>query len=119
MYIYLMWLATINIMFMQNLHTATFAWRQFFVTTVQIEQTWIFFNKRSCIFYLPKIDKQSVTHEACRENIAKLIPFSASEAPSGKAMPGEYFNGTSVPNIGVTFSYCGITNNVGNHKKNI
>lgn len=60
---------------------------------------------KSSIFYLPHFDKHSETRVACLEKTAKLIPFSATDTPSGEATPREYFNGVSVSNISEVFSY--------------
>lgn len=56
--------------------------------------------------YSSGIEKQSVTEDACWENIAKLIPSSTFDAPSGKALPGEYFITSSTPKLGELFSCC-------------
>lgn len=37
-------------------------------------------------------DKHRVTEDACCEKIAKLTPFSNSDAPSGKGCPGDTLN---------------------------
>ena len=43
--------------------------------------------------HLSGSDKQRVTAVACCEKIAKLIPLSTSDTPSGNAWPGKIFNG--------------------------
>lgn len=65
-------------------------------------------------FYLPITNKQSVIDEACWEKIAKLTPSSASDAPSGKAIPAEHFNGRSGEE---TFSCYGMANIISNLQK--
>lgn len=42
--------------------------------------------------HLPGSDKHRITEEACWEKIAKLTPFSNSDAPSGKGCPGDTLN---------------------------
>jgi hypothetical protein len=48
-------------------------------------------------YYLSGEFKQRVTEEACCENIAKFNPSSTCDTPRGKALPEEYFKGTSLP----------------------
>jgi hypothetical protein len=46
-----------------------------------------------------------VTEEACCENIAKFSPSSTCDTPRGKALPEEYFKGTSLPDEVCPISY--------------
>lgn len=55
--------------------------------------------------HLSGSDKQSVTAVACCEKIAKLVPMSTSDTPSGKAWPGKVFHDGLVSDIWGASSY--------------
>lgn len=52
------------------------------------------------------INKQRVTELACREKIAKFIPFSSFEAPNGTSLPGSILNDLLISTMFRASSYC-------------
>lgn len=58
--------------------------------------------------HLLESNKQSLTAVACCEKIAKLIPLSTSDTPSGNAWPGKISNDGAIWDTWGASSYNGI-----------